>query len=293
MYREDSLVTYSLFPDDDRDALLLCIEKAYSTLIDKNKRAAYDDELIASGQISETDLQKDPHKALPPAHLPVSGSDAYQREIIHTIDNYANKLEPQKFGRQEIQNRLKFSHIQRKIHEKGNLSEIGPELQEMLADIEETSFRRRRNISIIIVLYTLFAIASFVFLATTNAFLLPGFNIPYSVLFMGLVGCIASMYLKLPNIRAENPFRYDPTVWFIICPLIAVILAGISFGVLQIIVAFFPFNLSDDAWLFRVVAFFVGFINWVYIYDRLTGEPVYGDGDRQNHQSDFSPPETS
>ena len=293
MYSEDSLVTYTLFPVDDRDALLLYIEKAYSTLIDKNKRAAYDRELLASDRISDPVPSEDTNDTSPPSHLPVCESDACQREIIETIDNYADKLELQKFDRQDIRNRLKFLRIQEKIHDKGSLAEVGPELQVMLADIENTSFRRRRNIFLIILLYTLFSIASFIILAHTNAFMLPGFNVPYTVLFMGLVGCIASMYLKLPNIRAENPMRYDPTIWFIICPPIAVILAGVSYGAMQILFSFIPFSLPDDAWLFRVMAFFVGFINWVYIYDRLTGEGDQRIVDSKGNPSSLSRPETS
>ena len=291
MYNEDSLATYSLFPNDDRDAILLCIENAYSTLIDENKRAAYDSELIASGRLADPVLPEDPQNMLPVSHLPVCESDACQKEIFDTIDNYANKLELQKFDRQGIRNRLKFLRIQEKIHTKGSLTEVGPELQAMLVDIEKTSIRWRRNISIIILLYTLLAITSFILLATTNAFMLPGFNIPYTVLLMGLVGCIASMYLKLPNIRAEKPLRYDPTIWFIICPPIAVVLAGISYGILQIVFSFIPIDQPDDSWLFRVLAFFVGFVNWVYIYDRLKGEPANRGHSEQKNPSEIARPD--
>ena len=293
MYSEDAMATYALFSNNDRDELLLRIEEAYSTLIDESKRAAYDKEQITSGRVSVPVPRIDPQESPPPSNLPACESEACQKELIDTIDYYADKIELQKFSRQDIRNRLKFLRIQEKIHDKGSLAEVGAELQEMLADIETTSLRTRRNIFFIILSYTLLSIAGFVLLSITNAFMLPGFNVPYTVLFMGLVGCIASMYLKLPNIRAEKPLQYDPTIWFIICPLIAVVVAGISYGVLQMLISFIGFSLSEDAWLFRVLAFFVGFINWVYIYDRLTGELGNSNPDSKINQSGPSHPETS
>lgn len=49
IYSEDSLATYSLFPNDERDKILGAIEEAFLTLTDKNKRAAYDKILVDSG----------------------------------------------------------------------------------------------------------------------------------------------------------------------------------------------------------------------------------------------------
>jgi curved DNA-binding protein CbpA len=51
MYNEDSLVTYSLFSNEERDEILKTIKEAFLTLIDENKRTAYDSILDASGQI--------------------------------------------------------------------------------------------------------------------------------------------------------------------------------------------------------------------------------------------------
>ena len=38
IYSEDSLATYCLFSDDERDTILTIIENAFLTLIDKDKR---------------------------------------------------------------------------------------------------------------------------------------------------------------------------------------------------------------------------------------------------------------
>jgi len=42
VYGKDSLLTYTLFSDEERVDILKRIENAYNTLIDKTKRTAYD-----------------------------------------------------------------------------------------------------------------------------------------------------------------------------------------------------------------------------------------------------------
>ena len=51
MYNEDSLVTYCLFSNEERNKILKTVKEAFLTLIDENKRAAYDSILDNSGQI--------------------------------------------------------------------------------------------------------------------------------------------------------------------------------------------------------------------------------------------------
>jgi len=51
LYDEDSLTTYSLFTDEEREEILGKIDEAFSTLIDGKSRAEYDRELVASGKI--------------------------------------------------------------------------------------------------------------------------------------------------------------------------------------------------------------------------------------------------
>ncbi len=51
MYEEESIATYSLFSEDQREALLQAIETAFDTLVDADKRAAYNHMLIDSGQV--------------------------------------------------------------------------------------------------------------------------------------------------------------------------------------------------------------------------------------------------
>ncbi len=50
LYDQDSVPTYSLFTRAERDEILKKINDAHSTLIDDNKKAAYDRMLVDSGQ---------------------------------------------------------------------------------------------------------------------------------------------------------------------------------------------------------------------------------------------------
>jgi hypothetical protein len=86
---------------------------------------------------------------------------------------------------------------------------------------------------------------------------------------MGLIGSLVSMYIKLPNIRVREPLSYDSTVWFIISPPVAVIMAGIFFGIVQVILPLIQVELSDESWFFWILAWMVGFVNWVFLYERL------------------------
>jgi DnaJ-class molecular chaperone len=47
VYGEKSLLTYSLFSEEERGDILKRLEDAYHTLIDKTKRTAYDETLSA------------------------------------------------------------------------------------------------------------------------------------------------------------------------------------------------------------------------------------------------------
>ena len=57
-YEDDSLVTYSLFSDEQRAGLLQAIDEAFHTLSDAGKRGAYDQMLVNSGRIDAAALSK-------------------------------------------------------------------------------------------------------------------------------------------------------------------------------------------------------------------------------------------
>jgi DnaJ-class molecular chaperone len=58
IYNEDSLVTYSLFTDEERDRILKKVEKAFGTLIDEKSRVDYDRNLVKSGEADTSILNK-------------------------------------------------------------------------------------------------------------------------------------------------------------------------------------------------------------------------------------------
>jgi len=66
IYDEDSLSTYSLFSDEERNELLKRIEEAFTTLIDETKRSEYDEQLVKSGKIEPSErLKRYQDKSIP------------------------------------------------------------------------------------------------------------------------------------------------------------------------------------------------------------------------------------
>ncbi len=55
IYAEESTVTYSLFSEEQRETLLQAIETAFETLIDADKRSAYNQVLVDTGQMDAAD----------------------------------------------------------------------------------------------------------------------------------------------------------------------------------------------------------------------------------------------
>ena len=204
--------------------------------------------------------------------MTVACSAEYREEIISTIDDYRYKIQNQRMDRTRIKNRLKLLKMRDEAMESSDLTSIEKVLWEMAVDIEEPTFRMQRNIAFIVVGYSLLAFASFLALIYYNRIMLPSFNIPYSVLLMGLIGSLVSMYVKLPNLRVSEPLSYDQTVWFIINPPIAVIMAGVCFGLIQILLPLLPWSLADESWPFWILAWVVGLNNWVHFYEKLIGK---------------------
>jgi DnaJ-class molecular chaperone len=56
LYGADSVATYALFSDRQRQSLLAAIEKAFETLMDDERRGAYDQTLVASGDVNAAAL---------------------------------------------------------------------------------------------------------------------------------------------------------------------------------------------------------------------------------------------
>ncbi len=64
LYREDSLVSYSLFSGEERRQILARLDEAYSTLIDEEKRSQYDQSLVECGILNEGMESQDERRAV-------------------------------------------------------------------------------------------------------------------------------------------------------------------------------------------------------------------------------------
>ena len=69
IYEEDSMISDSFFTDEERNAILRRIEGAFSTLIDESQRAAYNKELIDSGVMDASLLEKGKPRSKDPIPL--------------------------------------------------------------------------------------------------------------------------------------------------------------------------------------------------------------------------------
>jgi len=94
VYGEDSLSTYSLFSDAERDNLLKKIEEAFQTLMDEKKRSDYNNQLVKDGEVDPGDLLRDQNKNSIPIFL-----------ARNTLDkNSFFKKVKKKIGESSIQN---------------------------------------------------------------------------------------------------------------------------------------------------------------------------------------------
>lgn len=201
----------------------------------------------------------------------MSNSRMYRDEIIKNIDELRRKLASRKVDKKGIQNNLKLMKMREEAVASDDLDIVERELSEITMDIENPTHRMQKSVSIIVTLYTVGTLIAFLFLTSSASIMLPSFNIPYSVLLMGLIGSLVSMYVKLHNIGKLEPTNYDLTVWFIINPPIAVVMAGIFFGIVQMFLPIIPMDLIDESWPFWILAWIVGLNNWVFIFERVSG----------------------
>ena len=69
IYEEDSMISDSFFTDEERNAILDRIEEAFSTLIDKSQRVAYNRKMVDSGAIDVSKLENGQPKSKGPIPL--------------------------------------------------------------------------------------------------------------------------------------------------------------------------------------------------------------------------------
>lgn len=87
IYSEDSLSTYAFFDDEERKRVLVKIEEAYSTLVDKKRRAEYEKQLIREGKIDASLVEdKGPSEPIPLFQVGQSNSrDAFVNRIKNKV----------------------------------------------------------------------------------------------------------------------------------------------------------------------------------------------------------------
>ena len=64
MYQADSIISHSIFSQEERKQILSFVEKAYLALINEKERQTYDNELIAQGVLTATKWKVSPKKPI-------------------------------------------------------------------------------------------------------------------------------------------------------------------------------------------------------------------------------------
>ncbi|MGB1288088.1 MAG: hypothetical protein ACPG7F_16240 [Aggregatilineales bacterium] len=125
-------------------------------------------------------------------------------------------------------------------------------------------FRTMRLIPAIIFLYSILMVI--ILLQSDADYTLPLFQIPLSVLGAGLVGGVTAQYYRY---RTVTPSRLtdNDIVWFFTKPLIALLMAGLAYGMIQ--AGFFVFQEGTTAsnltlWPIWIIAALVGFSDWFF-----------------------------
>ena len=91
IYEEESVVTYSLFSEEQRKTLLQAISTAFDTLIDEDKRAAYNQMLIDTGQVEATIFSRRDQRKLA-AHSDAQGTSR-EKSLRQWVQKKANAPE--------------------------------------------------------------------------------------------------------------------------------------------------------------------------------------------------------
>ncbi len=128
IYREDSMATYSLFSDDERESILDTIENAFLVLIDEKKRADYDKMLLDTGEIEPSALTDKPEKKPKPIFL--SDKSINQEAFFKRVKERAQEKDIIKIRDEVMSKELISGNDLRKLREV-----LGIELDEIFKTI--------------------------------------------------------------------------------------------------------------------------------------------------------------
>ncbi len=138
IYDKESLSTYSLFSETERQDILDRLDQAYKTLMDRDKRAVYDQSLLGTGQLSETMLFK--NKANTP--IPIFDPRSSQR------NEQANQRITRQVKEQTRGN--EFRRLRDEIQAKKEISGKDLESLRLAANVELLDIFELSRISIVI-----------------------------------------------------------------------------------------------------------------------------------------------
>jgi hypothetical protein len=200
----------------------------------------------------------------------IQDSQTYREEISLTIDSLRDQLADRTIDKRTIENNLNLMRMKEEAKVIEDISRVEKQLWSIAVNIQDPTFNKQRIIISIVIFYTLLTFAGFLTLTFSDRVLLPGFNIPYSVLLMGLVGSLVSLFARLNRVRKSRSIERGLAAWFITNPPIAVIMSGIFFGLVQIMLPVFEIQLLDESWPFWILAWLVGLNNWVYLFEKFS-----------------------
>jgi DnaJ-class molecular chaperone len=144
LYHGDSLVSYSLFSREEREAILARLDEAYATLIDEKKRSRYDQSLVECGTLKEGMKSQEGRKTIGL----ITDSKVSTNNTILTIRNELKAMVSSNPVIQEIltQNALRGKDLKRIREELGVSLEIIREMTKVrmifLQAIEEDEYEK-------------------------------------------------------------------------------------------------------------------------------------------------------
>lgn len=144
LYHGDSLVSYSLFSREEREAILARLDEAYATLIDEKKRSRYDQSLVECGILKEGMKSQEGRKTIGL----ITDSKVSTNNTILTIRNELKAMVSSNPVIQEIltQNALRGKDLKRIRDELGVSLEIIREMTKVrmifLQAIEEDEYEK-------------------------------------------------------------------------------------------------------------------------------------------------------
>ncbi len=104
VYGEDSLSTYSLFSEAERETLLKKIEEAFQTLMDEKKRSDYNNQLVKNGEADPDDLFRDSNKNSIPIFLAHNAVD--KNSFFKKVKKKVGESSIQKLSREILETEL-------------------------------------------------------------------------------------------------------------------------------------------------------------------------------------------